>query len=577
MATVGTKDEFMQHWKQDFANYKKVYNPNKKHSKDKIAAFLDFMGVKYNPKAKLSELQEVAKPATETYARRVYNKALLERAGGGRLSQDESWVDYGKDLLNKLALKSITNVDYKYLGAGTPLTKNIIYGVHPANKLDQLAMQHDMHYLHISARIKKEKPETIQKLVNNADRLFIEEIESMKDTWDSEQRATGEQAISWIKYKMKALPKDFSLSEVEPLKGTEAEHLKVIVRQIERMNKDYIPVGEMQLKADVVESNKEAYEAEKALNQLTTHDEESVMRRDEELAKYETSDAKVLFGDDMSKPKPSKFKKLAAKVRERVEEKEDVVEILSDEEEATVSRQGKTQMNPSYKSVPIKLAVAHQPPEVEAKSKKEIETTVDASQREQVKEEAVKKEEMRVRYTDKVITGERSMRADLTYLGGDYVKLTPEEKARNVAFYSSLNFVKEGNGNGNQQIVPFSYKGWTPNNRLIDSNNKSMHLKYGGNLNFGNQFVQTYKEPTQSTLHKYGVIGIPSNQHNQQWMAVAPTSAMGYQAKTVGQPIKFASRETQPTMHTEVYSQDRRLFHGNLVNGDPWGKSGVRV
>jgi hypothetical protein len=239
-----------------------------------------------------------------------------------------------------------------------------------------------------------------------------------------------------------------------------------------------------------------------------------------------------------------------------------------------------------YKSVPIKLAVAHRPPPpvvplymthaqraAEAKRGKEIEEF----HGEQVKGEAAKKEEMRVRYTDKVITGERSMRADLTYLGGDYVKLTPEEKARNVAFYSSLNFVKEGNGNGNQQIVPFSYKGWTPNNRLIDSNNRQTHLKYGGHLNFGNQFVQTYKEPTQSTLHKFGVIGIPSNQHDQQWMAVAPSSARGYQAATVGQPIKFSCRETQPTMFKEVYSQDRRLFHGNLVNGDPWGKTGVRV
>lgn len=517
---------------------------------------------------KVEGLQTRARQLVRKHNKMVRNKIDFELNNGFELPIDDtSLMNSVYDFVNKALLSSYTTKKYHYLGPGTPLSRNIMNGIKPINTLDRVAFEHDISYLKIGEeKGKGMSDEDVSEMVKRSDTVFIDHVKRLIEHHQipESEISTAQKAIEVMEAKLRSWKDSIKIQPIKPLTKEREHELKKERTSLKRIEPDLF-------KREAAEDEGEDEGKEESERQARNRAEFDRQQEEE---------------GDIEHQREAERRAMEAAAEEEMGRLEHKARMKGIGGDAAAVGAGDVKMGGGYKSVPIQLAVAHKPPPpvvplymthaqraAEAKRGKEIEEF----HAEQVKGEAAKKEEMRVRYTDKVITGERSMRADLTYLGGDYVKLTPEEKARNVAFYSSLNFVKEGNGNGNQQIVPFSYKGWTPNNRLIDSNNRQTRLRYGGHLNFGNQFVQTYKEPTQPTLHKFGVIGIPSNQHDQQWMAVAPTSAIGYQAKTVGQPIQFASRETQPTMHTEVYSQDRRLFHGNLVNGDPWGKTGVRV
>jgi len=169
-----------------------------------------------------------------------------------------------------------------------------------------------------------------------------------------------------------------------------------------------------------------------------------------------------------------------------------------------------------------------------------------------------------VRYTDKVVTGERSMRASVDKrLGGDYVKLTPEEKERNIAFYSNLNFVKEGNGNGNQQLLPFSYKGWKAKNKLFDVSKLEEKLRYSGKLNVGNQYVQPRAEPTFQMRQMKEPLMFPQTQVNQRLFPVNP-----YAQCAVGMPITMSNERQNDFNYSSGsnYAKNSTLYFQNNVN-----------
>lgn len=524
--------------------------------KSSLAALLQEHGL--STEGKLDALKTRARLVVRKHNKMIRNKIDFELDHKFELPLDDTNIMNSMyDFVNKALLSAYTSQKYHYLGPGTPLSRNIMNGIKPVNKLDEEAMQHDLSYLAIGAQKSQGMTDAeASDAIKKSDEHFVKRVKELLNLGaiPKSEEATAEKAIEVMEAKLRSwggIIKIDPIKVLTPQKEYELKKERVSLKRIEPELFKREPAGEDESKAQEAEQarNREEFDRQQEEEGNIEHQREAERRGLEAEAEQEMA-------------------RLEHKAR---------MKGVGGEVEAGAK---------GYKSVPIQLAVAHRPPPpvvplymthaqraAEAKSKKEIEEF----HGEQVKGEAAKREAMNVRYTDKVITGERSMRADLTQLGGDYVKLTPDEKARNIAFYSSLNFVKTGNGNGNQQIVPFSYKGWAPNNRLIDLDNRQTSLRYGGHLNFGNTFTQSYKSPSRSTLHKFGVCGIPSNQHNQQWMAVAPTSAMGYQARTVGQPIQFSNRETQPTMHTEIYSKDRRLFHANVVNGDPWGKSGVRV
>jgi len=169
-----------------------------------------------------------------------------------------------------------------------------------------------------------------------------------------------------------------------------------------------------------------------------------------------------------------------------------------------------------------------------------------------------------VRYTDKVVTGERSMRASVDKrLGAEYVKLTPEEKERNIAFYSNLNFVKEGNGNGNQQLLPFSYKGWKAKNKLFDVSKLEEKLRFSGKLNVGNQYVQPRAEPTFQMRQMKEPLMFPQDQVRQMWFPVNP-----YAECSVGQPIMMSTERQNEFNFSSGsnYAKNSTLYFQNYVN-----------
>ena len=169
-----------------------------------------------------------------------------------------------------------------------------------------------------------------------------------------------------------------------------------------------------------------------------------------------------------------------------------------------------------------------------------------------------------VRYTDKVVTGERSMRALVDKrLGAEYVKLTPEEKERNIAFYSNLNFVKEGNGNGNQQLLPFSYKGWKAKNKLFDVSKLEEKLRFSGKLNVGNQYVQPRAEPTFQMRQMKEPLMFPQDQVNQRLFPVNP-----YAECSVGRPIMMSNERQNDFNYSSGsnYAKNSTLYFQNYVN-----------
>ena len=176
-----------------------------------------------------------------------------------------------------------------------------------------------------------------------------------------------------------------------------------------------------------------------------------------------------------------------------------------------------------------------------------------------------------VRFGDKVVAGSRSMRATIDVrLPGKYVELTPDEKAANIEFYSSLNFVKQGSGNGNQQLIGGSYKSWAPNNRLFELQKKAEYDRYSGHLNTGKLHTEYIKKPTEMTKAKYGVCMVPQIQHNQLFMPLNPNNM--WKPSQLNQPIKFNTEHSRkPNMFNQVYSPETRLYNGNIING------GIRV
>lgn len=185
-----------------------------------------------------------------------------------------------------------------------------------------------------------------------------------------------------------------------------------------------------------------------------------------------------------------------------------------------------------------------------------------------------------IRYTDKVVTGVRSMRGDLVIPAGNAVKLTQDERARNIAFYSSLNFVKPGAGNGNQEIIPGSYQGWGANNKLLDAQNGATMRRFSGALNTSNMYVAPVKRPGPVALNRFGVVMTPSCVHHQAFQPVNSSFDSDYARReklglNVGKPIRMATETVRdanvPSMLTNRYSVQTRLFNPNIVN------HGVRV
>lgn len=185
-----------------------------------------------------------------------------------------------------------------------------------------------------------------------------------------------------------------------------------------------------------------------------------------------------------------------------------------------------------------------------------------------------------IRYTDKVVTGVRSMRGDLVIPAGNAVKLTQDERARNIAFYSSLNFVKPGAGNGNQEIIPGSYQGWGANNKLLDAQNSATMRRFSGALNTSNTYVAPVRRPGPVALNRFGVVMTPSCVHHQAFQPVNTSFDSEYARReklglNVGKPIRMATETVRdanvPSMLTNRYSVQTRLFNPNIVN------HGVRV
>jgi len=185
-----------------------------------------------------------------------------------------------------------------------------------------------------------------------------------------------------------------------------------------------------------------------------------------------------------------------------------------------------------------------------------------------------------IRYTDKVVTGVRSMRGDLVIPGGHTVKLTQDERARNIAFYSSLNFVKQGSGNGNQEIIPGSYQGWGANNRLLDAQNAATMRRFSGRLNTSNMYVAPTLRPGAVALNRFGVVMTPSGVSHQAPQPVNSAYGADYARRekmglNVGKPIRMATETVRdaniPSMLTNRYAVQTRLFNPNIVN------HGVRV
>lgn len=571
-------------------NYSKAYTiKSKQLNTNDLKKLMDMFGKPYKAEDSLETLQRKAKPVVEQYNTRVFNRLKFEAYAGVELpSAQQTWVEWGKDMLNKLGLKAVSKDKYEYLGAGTPLTRNIMNGVRPINHLDDIAKQHDIDYLMIGKLISEgANKEMIEHHVRDADEKFlnaIKEAEAAKGTmWgfqsDDESR-TAQQAADWIHYKMKNAPVDFSIVPVKPLNEESKKKRRIEVSRILKMMPDIIHSNEVSL----------------------TPEESRYLAEAEAAEAEEDVEAREKAAGDAENQREIERQYLEADEKEREEKIPEAPHVGEAHAELIRGKEKKAFL----KSVPIKLAgerqtkFGHIPslggrsvpdapvaPETAAQKKARYaaeKVVIDATHAEQVKEENEKREAMRLQYRDTVITGERSMRPSLTFLGADFVKLTPDEKARNIAFYSSLNFVKEGHGAGNQEILPFSYDGWAPNNRLYDLQAVQQQLQYSGHLNNGNSYVPRHKHPSQETLHKFEAVMMPSgqNMHNQQWMPTVATTDPQYQKDTIGKDIQFAHRETRPTMYNNIYSKNTRLYHANVVNGDPFAKNkseggGVRV
>lgn len=423
--------------------------------------------------------------------------------------------------LQDLATKGMLG-NYKYLGAGTDWYEILKSGdMTPLDAVDVLAQKHDLQYFEAeySARDAAEKTE----LMRAADAEMLEELDLIvknnSGAYSDNEKSVASKVATAMALKGH-LPSMTSLY-LPPMKKLSREESR------KRMNPEQI---------------RRAEEAEQA--------QQAVMQ--ERLAKMQAE---------------NRHKASRPYVQRQEEEKKQDAEPEAEPEKVQF-----------YHNMLIRTA---EEPEPDDLNEEELEEWRQSKADEKAAyEEAHKMDDVdpsktsggldNLRYTDKVVVGERSMRADLTRLGGDYVKLTSEEKARNVAFYSQLNFVKLGNGNGNQQMLPESYLGWGANNRLLESNHHQMQLRFAGALNTGNMFCAKRRDPSAAITARFGVVMTPQVQGHQAWQPVKPSN--NWRLSDIGKPIQFARATSEmPTMFADRYDPTCRLFRPNIING------GIRV
>ena len=458
---------------------------------------------------------------------------------------------------------------YNYNGPGTDLRNAVRKDLKPTNDLDKLAFAHDFEFLDAGLLQDKDEREHAEYI---ADAKFMTGINNLyNNTKDEDLKHDIKWTQTWMTKKME-YGFHFVTKELKMSDDQKREISNELIKQ-ERELQTVIP------KKKVKKESKKPVQAE--IKNLDKNDPEVILRnkiyalqQQIVVAPNDTDTTELTKELKELQKEQTEIHRKAAEKYFPMKEEEKKEEDEEDEEHEELKKIEKEILE-GYERKAINISGAKAPEEqIEAGEelpggKYYIEM--------QKKSEALKqygKSDISlagVRFGDKVVSGSRSMRAAIDVrLGKDYVKLTPDEKARNVAFYSNLNFVKVGNGNGNQQILPFSYKGWSANNRLFELDKKAEHLRYSGHLNNGNIHIEKVLHPSIKTQNAYGLCMIPQSQHNQAWMALNPSNY--WRPSDLGKPLIFNRENAEkPNMFNQVYSRETRLYNGNVING------GIRI
>jgi hypothetical protein len=563
------------------------------------------------PKTKEGEYKKMIDKQKEEKETADKRRMQQELKLGGKLPQ-ETYSDMVLQVVNKIASSFLlNNANYKWMGPGTNIKYNIEQNIQPINRLDKLGKKHDLAYITIGhlehdEKIKKEKEidkgflkdieELIKQLNNEKEKLkptdkeFILLDNEIKDSIiaikvmqnkgivpfsfvGSSEKLTSEEKLD-RKIDLEQHMNDdlrklkFDLQDEENtyshlngyqtdldklLEDTKYGKFDISIRN--NLNKE-----NNNLKSVLKIHNNNLKKIEEELNNFIN--QELLTPNKKDINTYNELSQKIKeLHDFASKNYKSHFENIEP-LKKKLQQREYIEpQVIEEEEKKETKKYKENKKQALYRSKAIQIAGI-------GDLKQSLDLTEEELKEKEKLDENVKKfvKLDSVRYTDKVITGERSMRASVDKrLGADYVELNPEEKERNIAFYSNLNFVKEGFGNGNQQLLPFSYKGWKSKNKLFDVYKTKEMMQYSGKLNVGNMYCQPINAPTYQMRLMKETLMTPQTQVNQKLFPVNPYS----ESNKIGEPIIMSNERQNNFYYSNGSNYDKKhssLYFNNFVN-----------